>query len=99
VDLAVADHRFAALSATSGRWRQQRVRPGVLEAREITGNYVLPSELERCVTTGKRALKRLLATSNVSQSRMLKEVATRYPAPPAQIRTCTFMHTALTSGA
>jgi hypothetical protein len=48
------------------------VRQGALEACEITGKHVLPSELERCMATGKRALKRLLVTSSVSQGPVLK---------------------------
>jgi hypothetical protein len=31
--------------------------------------------------------------------RMCRGRSASYPAPPARIRTCTFMHTALTSGA
>jgi hypothetical protein len=31
----------------------KRVRPGILEPREITAKHVLPSELERCMATGK----------------------------------------------
>ena len=34
------------------------MRPGILEAHEITAKHIPPSELERCMATGKRALKR-----------------------------------------
>jgi hypothetical protein len=46
-----------------------------LETCEVTGKRVLPSELERCVATDKRALKRLFVTSSISQGRVLKDVA------------------------
>src|SRR5580704_7117123 len=69
-----------------------QVRPGVLEVCDVTRKRVLPSELDRCSVTGKLALNRLLVTSNVSQQRMLEDVAIRSPTgafcAPNEARTC-----------
>ena len=53
----------------------KQVRPGVLQRCEITGANVLPCELERCAFSNKSALRRLLVTSSVSMSRILKDLS------------------------
>lgn len=53
------------------------MRPGVLQACEVTGKKVFPSELERCTVTGKRVLRQFLVSSSLSQARILQDVAIR----------------------
>ena len=51
------------------------VRPGILQPCAVTGERVLPSELERSAASGKRAHKRHFVSSSLSRARILESEA------------------------